>query len=287
MTTARHYVPIAKYVAVSCVSVMISTRSKGKGQLVDSLPAKRECWVEGQKIDRQHARISGLKVKGGKHVRLVRQIDGKVEGLRLWLNVKAVHTAKKSQKIAFFAITKRVGSLEKADKFREKALARNPFKLPRYDFFENRQTDFVIYDNLKSPAALMNVDLQGSNNCTIAPCAAAADTKKVWVKTTKSVRAGGHLYCSYQAGSSHFMAIVDGAVYDQYSAVRGDWSGWNTRIKRGKHKGKKVWKQSEGEPPAKSNTKRKMPPSLEQGRKHKAEVKSKRQSNISKVNCAK
>lgn len=65
----------------SCgVRFMTATRSKGKGQLVGEMSAKRE-WGEGQKIDRQRAHRYGLRVNGGKHVRLVKQIEGKVDGV--------------------------------------------------------------------------------------------------------------------------------------------------------------------------------------------------------------
>ena len=116
---------IAKEQGVEGVETKVQTRSQGSKGLALQISAKSD-WAEGQKIDRRAAFTNGLQIDGGKRLRVVKQVNGAIDGLALWFNSRLVHPAGKPQKIAFFQIAKIVGDMKIANSFRSRALARNP-----------------------------------------------------------------------------------------------------------------------------------------------------------------
>jgi hypothetical protein len=235
-----------KKLSVKGTGKKVHTRSQGSKGLAGQMSAESD-WAEGQKIDRRTAFTKGLQIVGGKRLRVVKQVDGTIDGLALWSNSKIVHKAGKPQKIAFFQIAARVKGMKVANAFRSRALARNPHQPPRYEFIEQSKNDIIVYDNLLSPAMLINVNLQGkgNNNCEIGNAAARAGRgSRVWVRSTKSIGRSGHLYNWYGKGSNHYIKIADEQLYAANSHKR-HWHGHLSAIRSGKNKGGKLWEQFE------------------------------------------
>lgn len=178
------------------------------------------------KIDRARARHK-LCVVGGKRLQLFEQLAG-VEGCRLLPDERV----RAGERIAnFVRASSPVASLKQANRFRQRALARNPSATPRYDFIRGRgRTPYFIYDNSKSPAALINVNRTGRNNCCIrTPSTITKHTKQLWITAldSRGITTGSELWCSYQKGSSHFDKIADDAIYAQHAHTR-VWCGYRT-----------------------------------------------------------
>ena len=152
-------------------------------------------WKKGREIDRER-RGKPLKVEGGKTLRVIKHINKQVIGASLWSST----SAKRGDKIAYFHIEKRVKTREEAEEHRH----RDPI---RFDFLQVETDIFFVYNNNKSPAALMNNNAGpkgGKNNCILKNRDRQNKRQKIlWVYASENIRKGGVLWCSYGPDRIH------------------------------------------------------------------------------------